>query len=110
MECQDKAGHTCILRRHPTHIIMEECKGSYTVWLSLAIRGWRANLVPPSYAFPGGQPGQMMPTVAPVAGNYTRNLIGSCSVSAAQLADTEDRLGFWFVLQDLSVRTEGSFR
>lgn len=52
----------------------------------------------------------MVPNVAPVGGNYTRNLIGSCSVSAAQLADTEDRVGFWFVLQDLSVRTEGSFR
>lgn len=41
---------------------------------------------------------------------YTRNLIGSLTVNASLLKDTEDKLGFWFVLQDLSVRTEGWFR
>ena len=27
-----------------------------------------------------------------------------------KLKDTENKTGFWFVLQDLSVRTEGTFR
>lgn len=40
----------------------------------------------------------------------TRNLIGSCVVSAAMLKDPEGKYGYWFVLQDLSVRTEGWFR
>lgn len=40
----------------------------------------------------------------------TRNLIGSLTVNAASLKDTEGKPGFWFVLQDLSVRTEGWFR
>ncbi|KAH8707993.1 Velvet complex subunit 2 [Beauveria bassiana] len=48
----------------------------------------------------GGQP----------QGMFTRNLIGSVTVSAFNLCDTEDKRGIWFVLQDLSVRTEGNFR
>lgn len=48
----------------------------------------------------GGQP----------QGMFTRNLIGSVAVSAFNLCDTEDKRGIWFVLQDLSVRTEGNFR
>lgn len=48
----------------------------------------------------GGQP----------QGMFTRNLIGSVSVSAFNLCDTEEKRGIWFVLQDLSVRTEGNFR
>lgn len=43
-------------------------------------------------------------------GSITRNLIGSLATSAYKLYDTHDRLGIWFVLQDLSVRTEGTFR
>ncbi len=41
---------------------------------------------------------------------YTRNLIGSVTVSASVLEDLNNKIGFWFVLQDLSVRTEGNFR
>ena len=52
----------------------------------------------------------MQPTMAGPSGNYTRNLIGSCSVSAYSLSDLQENNGLWFVLQDLSVRTEGSFR
>ena len=44
------------------------------------------------------------------SGMFTRNLIGSLSASAFKLHDTSDHLGIWFVLQDLSVRTEGWFR
>jgi len=43
-------------------------------------------------------------------GMFTRNLIGSLAASAFRLADPDDRIGIWFVLQDLSVRTEGNFR
>lgn len=39
-----------------------------------------------------------------------KNLIGSASSSAFRLIDTTGRVGLWFVLQDLSVRTEGWFR
>jgi hypothetical protein len=42
--------------------------------------------------------------------NHTRNLIGMNAVNACRLNDTEGKTGFWFVLQDLSVRTEGTFR
>jgi hypothetical protein len=43
-------------------------------------------------------------------GQFTRNLIGSLTASAFRLKDDKDVMGIWFVLQDLSVRTEGSFR
>jgi hypothetical protein len=43
-------------------------------------------------------------------GMFTRNLIGSLAASAFRLIDPNDKIGIWFVLQDLSVRTEGSFR
>lgn len=41
---------------------------------------------------------------------YTRNLIGSLTVNASKLTDDQGKPGYWFVLQDLSVRTEGFFR
>ncbi|KAF2710547.1 hypothetical protein K504DRAFT_377410, partial [Pleomassaria siparia CBS 279.74] len=72
---------------------------------------------PPSYAYaqnPYAQP--QVPVQLPVAppanatGMFTRNLIGSLTVNAFRLNDTENKTGFWFVLQDLSVRTEGLFR
>ncbi|KAL8731791.1 MAG: hypothetical protein Q9166_003238 [cf. Caloplaca sp. 2 TL-2023] len=44
------------------------------------------------------------------AGMFTRNLIGSLGVSAFKLTDCDGGMGIWFILQDLSVRTEGSFR
>ena len=43
-------------------------------------------------------------------GMFTRNLIGSLSASAFRLTDLDNKIGVWFILQDLSVRTEGSFR
>lgn len=42
--------------------------------------------------------------------NHTRNLIGMNAVNACRLNDPDGKTGFWFVLQDLSVRTEGTFR
>ncbi|MCJ1460007.1 hypothetical protein MMC28_010386 [Mycoblastus sanguinarius] len=44
------------------------------------------------------------------SGMFTRNLIGSLCVSAFKLTNPEGQMGVWFILQDLSVRTEGSFR
>lgn len=43
-------------------------------------------------------------------GMFTRNLIGALSASAFRLHDQHDRFGVWFILQDLSIRTDGIFR
>ncbi|KAL8673771.1 MAG: hypothetical protein Q9168_001832 [Polycauliona sp. 1 TL-2023] len=43
-------------------------------------------------------------------GMFTRNLIGSLGVSAFKLSNCQNAMGVWFILQDLSVRTEGTFR
>lgn len=58
----------------------------------------------PNYVMPQTVPHQNQHMV------FTRNLIGSLTVNASQLKDTEGNAGFWFVLSDLSVRTEGWFR
>lgn len=67
----------------------------------------------PQY-YPGGQVPPPMSPAAPVSGGpggmFTRNLIGSLSASAFRLTDPENKIGVWFILQDLSVRTEGTFR
>lgn len=38
------------------------------------------------------------------------NLLGPIHTNAARLLDEQDRLGIFFVFQDLSIRTEGEFR
>ncbi|KAF2168908.1 hypothetical protein M409DRAFT_65262 [Zasmidium cellare ATCC 36951] len=53
---------------------------------------------------------QQPPSTSASSAMYTRNLIGSLTVNAARLTDNESKAGYWFVLQDLSVRTEGFFR
>lgn len=60
-------------------------------------------LLTPDQVAPQGGTGQP-------SGMFTRNLIGSLCVSAFKLTDTESQMGIWFILQDLSVRTEGTFR
>lgn len=57
-----------------------------------------------------GQPIGYTPPPQQSNAMYTRNLIGSLTVNAARLNDDKGKPGFWFVLQDLSVRTEGFFR
>lgn len=57
-----------------------------------------------------GPPQQQQPPQQTPSGMFTRNLIGSLSASAFKLTDTDNKIGVWFILQDLSVRTEGSFR
>ncbi len=69
---------------------------------------------------PGGYPGRPygtdmvtargMPMQGQPQGMFTRNLIGSLAASAFRLTDPNDKIGIWFILQDLSVRTEGNFR
>ncbi|KAI5252051.1 hypothetical protein E4T42_03685 [Aureobasidium subglaciale] len=51
-----------------------------------------------------------MPQQPQSSGMFTRNLIGSLTVNANQLRDPQGKEGHWFVLQDLSVRTEAAFR
>lgn len=58
----------------------------------------------------GGMPQRMSISGNPPSGMFTRNLIGSLAASAFRLQDTQDKIGIWFILQDLSVRTEGCFR
>lgn len=69
-----------------------------------------AGQAPPGY-MPYGANGYQQPVPAPnSSSNHTRNLIGQTSVNAFKLNDPEGKPGIWFVLQDLSVRTEGTFR
>lgn len=62
----------------------------------------------PAYIQAAQTPVQIVPNHS--QGMYTRNLIGSLAVNAAKLQDDTGKTGLWFVLQDLSVRTEGVFR
>ena len=64
--------------------------------------GYASSMYMPQFQPPAVQP--------PSNAMYTRNLIGSLTVNASLLHDTQDKPGYWFVLQDLSVRTEGWFR
>ncbi|KAL1793205.1 hypothetical protein ACET3X_008187 [Alternaria dauci] len=57
-----------------------------------------------------GQPQTALIPATPAGSNHTRNLIGMNAVNACRLNDLSGKPGFWFVLQDLSVRTEGTFR
>lgn len=59
---------------------------------------------------PRDMPVQTIDPRSSPSGMFTRNLIGSLCVSAFKLTGPENNLGVWFILQDLSVRTEGSFR
>lgn len=67
---------------------------------------------PPGGAPMGYQsyPSAVMPSSQPQTGMFTRNLIGSLTVNAFTLKDPKNNEGHWFILQDLSVRTEGTFR
>lgn len=82
-------------------------------------RSDQPNSSAPSQRFEGGAPSlgyseTSGPSVAYVHDQYkgalNRNLIGSVAASAFCLTDTNDQEGIWFVLQDLSVRLEGSYR
>ncbi|KAL1963523.1 hypothetical protein VTN77DRAFT_8104 [Rasamsonia byssochlamydoides] len=63
---------------------------------------------PPSGALQPVSPAQQ--SMSAPGGMFTRNLIGSLSASAFRLTDPDNKIGVWFILQDLSVRTEGTFR
>ncbi|KAF6818631.1 developmental regulator VelB [Colletotrichum sojae] len=63
----------------------------------------------PDMGYSGHRQSMSMASSQP-QGMFTRNLIGSLSSSAFRLNDTNDNVGIWFIMQDLSVRTEGHFR
>ncbi|KAI9891771.1 MAG: hypothetical protein M1814_002335 [Vezdaea aestivalis] len=67
------------------------------------------NQVQPAY-YGAQMPHQAIQQPASASGMFTRNLIGSLSASAFKLTDPDNKIGVWFILQDLSVRTEGQFR
>ncbi|KAF8607538.1 hypothetical protein BDV93DRAFT_271803 [Ceratobasidium sp. AG-I] len=50
------------------------------------------------------------PAVSAAGGQYTRTLVGPLSANASRLTDADERPGIFFLFQDLSVRTEGTFR
>jgi len=84
--------------------------------------------LPPNVGYPpsGGQyqvPGQSVTLPQPVQvpssrpereggmqSDYTRTLVGPLTANAARLTDDKKELGIFFTFQDLSVRTEGTFR
>ncbi|KAJ5820443.1 VeA-like protein [Penicillium riverlandense] len=76
----------------------------------------QAGYYPNQYYQGGGQmatamsPAGAQPVSGGPGGMFTRNLIGSLSASAFRLTDPDNKIGVWFILQDLSVRTEGTFR
>ena len=89
----------------------EQMRGYYTAGPSPATASAHMGFYSPQG--PLLSPDQMPPSSDPRAqpgGMFTRNLIGSLCVSAFKLTDPDNKLGVWFVLQDLSVRTEGTFR
>ncbi len=53
---------------------------------------------------------QALATPHQPTGMFTRNLIGALSASAFRLHDQNKKFGIWFILQDLSIRTDGIFR
>ncbi|UPX18081.1 uncharacterized protein EKO05_0008398 [Ascochyta rabiei] len=65
---------------------------------------------PPGYPPYGASYSPQVVSAPSTSSNHTRNLIGQTSVNAFKLNDPDGKPGFWFVLQDLSVRTEGTFR
>ncbi|PWN21599.1 hypothetical protein BCV69DRAFT_298602 [Microstroma glucosiphilum] len=58
----------------------------------------------------GGGGGGAAPFTTVTTETYTRNFVGASVASANILKDEHDQLGIFFVLQDLSVRTEGTYR
>ncbi|KAF8165576.1 velvet factor [Crassisporium funariophilum] len=71
----------------------------------------------PAYAqypqpVPGTPPPSHTPSVMPPLPRhtYTRTLVGPLSANACRLLDEHRKPGIFFLFQDLSVRTEGTFR
>ncbi|KAG9389426.1 Velvet domain containing protein, partial [Pyrenophora tritici-repentis] len=60
----------------------------------------------PVMGYPYPQPG---PPASYPASNHAQNLIGMNAVNACRLNDLDGKAGFWFVLQDLGVRTGAPF-
>ncbi|KAF9534673.1 velvet factor [Crepidotus variabilis] len=75
----------------------------------------QAGFNPPAYApYPQGVPSSLAsapgaPVIQPRQ-SYTRTLVGPLSANATRLLDEHRKAGIFFLFQDLSVRTEGTFR
>ncbi|KAH6915096.1 velvet factor [Coprinopsis sp. MPI-PUGE-AT-0042] len=72
---------------------------------------------PPASSYPSGPPahsssGTATPqsTIPRNLNTYTRTLVGPLSANACRLLDEHRKPGIFFLFQDLSVRTEGTFR
>lgn len=69
---------------------------------------------PPYYPSTPVTPTQTSPSSSQQSPNksqtYTRTLVGPLSANACRLMDEHRKLGIFFLFQDLSVRTEGTFR
>ena len=66
-----------------------------------------------AYSMSSAQRGGIMPPSSLTTfttEHYTRNLVGAAVTSANVLRDETDNYAIFFVLQDLSVRTEGVYR
>ncbi|KAB5595338.1 hypothetical protein CTheo_1210 [Ceratobasidium theobromae] len=57
-----------------------------------------------------GAAAQHDPSSGAASGQYTRTLVGPLSANASRLVDADNQPGIFFLFQDLSVRTEGTFR
>ncbi|KXS98171.1 hypothetical protein AC578_6398 [Pseudocercospora eumusae] len=104
------------MSHEPTQVMYMGADGHpiYAALPSYAVPLQRTGVYGGGVYYPG-MPGTGAPIgyMAPAQTNnamYTRNLIGSLTVNAAKLVDNDNKSGYWFVLQDLSVRTEGFFR
>lgn len=65
---------------------------------------------PPHLAAPTSSPLSSAALTTVTTEHYTRNLVGAAVTSANVLKDEQDNYAIFFILQDLSVRTEGVYR
>ncbi|CAE6465499.1 unnamed protein product [Rhizoctonia solani] len=61
-------------------------------------------------ALHGAASAQHEASASTATGQYTRTLVGPLSANASRLVDEAHQPGIFFLFQDLSVRTEGTFR
>ena len=93
-------------RLPPNHVVLRGPGGRFAPQTATNLPG--SPPLSPAYSLPGMPQPMMQPSNN--SSMFTRNLIGSTTVSAQNLYDLQEKAGIWFVLQDLSVRQEGRFR
>lgn len=79
---------------------------------TLSFRAWNAET--PTVYSQSHTPQQQQPQLAPpetgLRQAFTRTLVGPLSSNATRLLDEHRKPGIFFLFQDLSIRTEGTFR